>query len=157
MRISRIDQTLSQCETHLSSTGAYGTEIESLLTQSLLVVIYAEFEQKIKIILREKCLSMKDDSIKEFFESCVNTVVRSIKCSDITGLLGRFGSAHKEEFQKQILNNKIAVTYYGNILTNRNAVAHSEGSNATFGDVKMFYEESHVLLDFFRKALFTES
>lgn len=33
MRIVRIEQTLERCEEHLSSSSAYGTEIESLLTQ----------------------------------------------------------------------------------------------------------------------------
>ena len=156
MRISRIDRTLERCEKHLSSAQAYGTEIESLLTQSLLVVMYAEFERTIKDIVREKCLSIMDDSIKGFFESCVNTVIRGIKSSEITGLLGRFGPTHKEKFRQQIENNQRAETYYSNILTNRHSVAHSEGSNATFQEVKKFYEEGHVLLDFFREALHSE-
>ena len=156
MRISRIDRTLERCEKHLSSAQAYGTEIESLLTQSLLVVMYAEFEQTIKSIVMEKCLSVTDDSIKGFFQSCVNTVVRSIKSTEITGLLGRFGPIHTEKFREQIQNNQRVETYYSNILTNRHSVAHSEGSNATFQEVKKFYEEGHVLLDFFREALLSE-
>ena len=42
---------------------------------------------------------------------------------------------------------------YENILVNRNDVAHKEGSNATMRDVKQYYEEGHVVLDYFRDAL----
>lgn len=49
------------------------------------------------------------------------------------------------------MDNKIRETLY--IITNRNQVAHAEGSNATFKDVKEFYEEGHIVLDFFSEAL----
>ena len=42
---------------------------------------------------------------------------------------------------------------YENMLTNRNLVAHGEGSEATIRDVKRYYEEGHVVLDYFRDAL----
>lgn len=153
MRILRIDETLSLCETHLSSNDAYGTEIESLLTQSLLVVMYAEFENKIKSILRDKCLSIKDEALKEFFESCVSIVARNIKTSDISGLLGRFGPAYKDKFRKKLISNKSVESNYSSILNNRHRVAHGDGTIASFRDVKNFYEKGHVLLDFFQESL----
>lgn len=69
MRIARIEQTLEECEQHLYASSAYGTEIESLLTQSLLVLMCAEFEQKIEALVQEKCSSVADTSIKEFLGS----------------------------------------------------------------------------------------
>ena len=157
MRISRIDQTLTDCESLLSSANAFGTEIENLLTQSLLVVIYAEFEQKINNILKDKCLSIKDDSIKKFFESSVGEVFRSMKSTDMGDFLGRFGATYKENYRQQIKNNQKAETSYGSILTNRHNVAHGKGTNASFREVKQYYEEGHVLLDFFQNALLREN
>ncbi|MCY3869095.1 MAG: HEPN domain-containing protein [Gemmatimonadetes bacterium] len=149
MRLARIDRTLEKCEEHLSDTDAFGTEIESLLTQSLLVIMCAEFERKIKELIREKCSSVEDESIVEFMESCINAVFRSIRVNEISGLL----NPYKERFTQKIMDNKIQETLYSNIITNRNQVAHAEGSNATFKDVKEFYEEGHIVLDFFSEAL----
>jgi RiboL-PSP-HEPN len=153
MRIIRIDQTLERCEEHLSSSFAYGTEIESLLTQSILVIMCAEFEQAIEDLVQQKCSSVEDGSIKEFLGSCVSAVFRSVKSSEIAGLLNRFGPSYKEAFKQKTDDNARAVTLYNNIVTNRHGVVHSEGSNATFREVKQFYEEGHVVLDFFQQAL----
>lgn len=144
---------MERCEEHLSSSSAYGTEIESLLTQSILVIMCAEFEQAIKKLVQEKCSSIEDVSIKEFLGSCVGAVFRSVNSSQIAGLLNRFGPAYKDAFKQKTEANQIAVTFYNNIVTNRHGVAHSEGSNMTFREVKQFYEEGHVVLDFVKQAL----
>lgn len=153
MRIARIEQTLHTCEEHLYASSAHGTEIESLLTQSLLVLMCAEFEQTIEALVQEKCSSVADSSIKEFLGSCVGAVFRSVKSSEMAGLLNRFGPLYKEAFKQSTEENLRAVTFYNNIVTNRHGIAHSQGSNVTFREVKQFYEEGHVVLDFFREAL----
>ncbi len=153
MRITRIDQALESCEDHLSSASAFGTEIESLLTQSLLVLMCAEFEQKIEATVQEKCSTILDPSIKGFVESCMSAVFRSTKSNEMAGLLNRFGSSYKEAFKKSANDDERVVTFYNNIVVNRHVVAHSEGSGITFHDAKEFYEEGHVVLDFFQDAL----
>jgi len=157
MQIARIEQTLEKCEEHLSAASAYGTEIESLLTQSLLVLMCAEFEREIKTLVQEKCSSVTDTSIKTFFKSSVKAVFRSVGSSEVSGLLGRFSPAHQATFKQRTDENPVAVTFYNNIVTNRHKVAHFEGSNATFREVKQFYEEGHVVLDYFREALLSPS
>lgn len=144
-------------ERHLTSTDTSGTEIESLLTRSLLVLICSEFEQKIEAIIQEKFSSIEDKSLREFAGSCVDAVFRSVKSSEIAGLLKRFGGSYKENFKKKSDENARAVTFYNNIVTNRHGVAHSNGGNVTFADLKMFYEEGHVVLDYFRDTLLTEN
>ena len=153
MRIARIDQMLNKCEDHLSSTKAFGTEIESLLTQSLLVLMYAEFEQNIKRIVEKKCSSIADSSLRDLCFSCINFVFRGVKLDGITRLLEHFGAMHKKTFEKKTMNNKKAETFYNNIVINRHLVAHAEGTNVTFKDVKQFYEEGHVILDYFNDSL----
>jgi RiboL-PSP-HEPN len=153
MRLARIDQALEDCDRHLSSTGTHGTEIENLLTRSLLVLICAEFEQQIDTIIEERCSSINDKSLEEFFASCVDAVFRSVKSSEIAGLLNRFGGSYKETFKQKADANPVAVTFYNNIVTNRHGAAHSDGGNVTFAEVKRFYEEGHVVLDYFRETL----
>ena len=153
MRIARIDETLEKCDEHLSATSTYGTEIESLLTYSVLVLMCAEFEMAIEAALQEKCSSVSDPSINAFFRSCVDAVFRSVASSELAGLLNRFGPIYKQSFTQKANDDPITITFYNNIVVNRHRVAHSIGSNATFREVKRFYEEGHMVLDFFRNAL----
>ena len=155
MRVARIDRALEDCENHLSSTESFGTPIERLLTYSLLVVIYAEFEQKINSIVQQRCDSIEDDSLRELVSKCIGGVSR-IQSSNIGDLLQRFGEQRKTSFRSEITANQAnqrAETFYNNLITNRHDTAHSIGSNLTFEDVKQFYQEGHAVLDFFRKAL----
>jgi hypothetical protein len=121
--------------------------------RSLLVLIYAEFEQNIKATILEKCSSIEDDSLRTFVDSCVDAVFRGVRSSEMAGLLNRFGGSYKERFDQRTAGNPQAVTFYNNIITNRHSEAHEHGGNVTFAEVKRFYEEGHVVLDFFRDAL----
>lgn len=153
MRIARIDDTLDVCERHLHSSGTFGTQIENLLTYSMLVIMYAEFEQNIESIFQEKCASIDDGAIRTFFESCFRLVSRSIRVSELAGLLNRFGDERKAQFNDKCNDNPQARDYYSSIITDRHNTAHSTGSNASFQEIKRFYEEGHVVLDFFRESL----
>ena len=155
MRLARIDKALEDCETHLHDTGAWNIEIERLLTYSVLVIVYEEIEQTVKTIIREKCTSITDEPLRAFVESNIDAAVRRIWSSDLAGLLSRFGSEYKSGFNIKTLGNPRAVTFYNNLIANRHDTSHSSGSNATFADVKRFYEEGHIVLDFFRDMLLT--
>lgn len=155
MRLARVDQALEHCERHLDLTKSFGTEIESLITSSLLVLICAEFEQRVKAIIEERCNFIPDGALREFVGSCVDAVFRSVRSSEIAGLLNRFGRDYGEAFKEKTDANPKAVTLYNNIVTNRNTVAHSTGGNMTFAEIKSSYGEGHVVLDFFRETLFT--
>ena len=157
MRIARIDQILETCEDHLTSTESFGTEVESLLTQSLLVLMCSEFERQIKSIVEHKCSTITDAAVREFIGSCTGAVFRSVLSGEIAGLLKRFGPNYKEAFKKKADDNQRAVTFYNNIVTNRHSAAHSDGSGVTFGDVKQFYEQGHLVLDFFQDSLLLHS
>ena len=155
MHLPRIDKALEDCENHLSATKSFGTEIEKLLTYSLLVLIYAEFELTVKVIVEEKCNSIEDGAIRELVKSCLGNVSR-IQSSHMSDLLGRFGTVQKAAFRNEIAANQTnqrAETFYNNLIANRHETAHSTGSNATFMDIKRFYQEGHVILDFFRQTL----
>jgi len=153
MKLDRIDQTLESCQVHLSQTNTYGSDIENLLTQSLLVIMCAEFEQAIEKIVQEKCYVVPDPAIRDFIDSCVGAVFRSVGSSEISGLLKRFGPSFSEAFKNKTNSNPRAVTFYNNIIINRHNVAHSSGNNVTFSELKLFYEEGHVVLDYFREVL----
>ena len=158
MRIARIDEAFEQCESHLSrnrSNGMRVERIETLLTQCLLILIYAEFEKQITLLLKKRSSSVSDKSIQRFLINCADRVFRSLQIGEIAGLLALFDTSCKKAFTEKLDNR--TKNMYSNILTNRNLVAHEGRSNASFNDVKQYYEEGHVVLDYFRDALFKNS
>ena len=152
MHVTRIDMALEDCETHLADTNSFGTPIERLLTDSLLVVIYAEFEQTINSIVQQRCDSIGDDSLKQLVRKCIGSISR-IQSGSMGDLLQRFGDQRRESFKSEIEANQRAETFYNNLITNRHDTAHSVGSNLSFAEVKLFYQEGHAVLDFFKEAL----
>ncbi len=156
MRILRIDEALEKCEAHLSLGEAVEAEVQSLLAQSLLILIYAEFERKVRELIRARCQYVADDSVRGFLDSCAESVFRGLKIGEIAGLLNRFGTPHKEVFNQHLEQNQRAQNMYDSILNNRHKIAHGEGSAVTFGDVKQYYEHGHCVLDYLRDALFQD-
>ena len=141
------------CEKHLNYAGAWDTEIEQLLTYSLLVIIYAEIEREIDAIIERKYDSIENTSIRRFVASSRDAGTRGIKSSELANFLGRFGDEYKIDFQTRIRESQRAESYYNNLITNRHETSHASGSTATFQNVKNYYEEGHVVLDFFRDTL----
>ena len=128
-------------------------EVESLLTGSILILICSEFERKVKSLILERCSSVSDESIRNYIEESIRNVLRGIKIDGLSGLLAKFGRLHKDDFRQRLDENHMVEAMYDSIVANRNLVAHGEGSNATIRDVKRYYEEGHVVLDYFRDAL----
>lgn len=154
MRIRRIDDAINRCVRHLSTAQAIDKEVESLLAQSLLILICAEFERKFRELIRERCSSISDGSIGRYIDSHIARAPRGLKLSDVSGTLAQFGSTHKEEFDRQRGENRQAEDMYSSIVSNRHRVAHGDGSNATLEEVKQYYERGHEVLDYFKDALF---
>ena len=153
MRIDRIDRELARCGEHCRSADPMDSKVENLLTGSILILICSEFERKFKDLILDRCSSVSDESIRKYIEESIRNVLRSLGIDELSGLLGKFGPLHKKEFRRRLDENNTVKAMYGNILTNRNLVAHGEGSNATMREVKRYYEEGHVVLDYFRDAL----
>ena len=154
MRIDRIDRELARCEEHCRSADSMDVKVENLLTGSMLILIYSEFEKEFKGLILDRCSSVSDESIRKYIEESIRNVLRSMGTDELSGLLGKFGPLHKKEFRRRLNKNHRAKTMYENILVNRNLVAHGEkDSKATMLDVKQYYEEGHVVLDYFRDAL----
>ena len=128
-------------------------EVGNLLTGSILILICSEFERKVNGLILDRCSSVSDESIRNYIEESIRNVLRSMKIGGLSDLLAKFGPLHREGFQRRLGENHRVKTMYENILTNRNLVAHGEGSEATIRDVKRYYEEGHVVLDYFRDAL----
>ena len=139
---------------HLSAVETVDKEVENLLVQSLLILIYAEFERKFRELIRDRCSSVSDKSINEYIESHVRRSPRGLNPSDVAGTLTQFGPTHKKIFDRQRGENRQIESMYSSIINNRHNIAHGEGSNATLEEVKQYYENGHEVLDYFKDALF---
>lgn len=152
MRLVKIDNAIAVCEQHLTETNSEQTEIESYLTRYLLVLMCASFEEEIEKILLKRSDKVNDNHIKSFFKHCIDKTFRSIKSSEISGILNKFGPDYKENFQIKA-NGTIEETFYNNIIINRHATAHSSGATITFRELVDYYEKGHVILDYLNEAL----
>lgn len=154
MRIKRIDRILAVCAEHLETTDSYGTEIETLLTYALVVRLYAEFEQQIRDIIAEKSGAIAAEELRTAFDARIKDHDRGIRVRNLSELLASFGAPYRASWAARLTGNPRAVTDYGLIVAKRHETAHSAGSNATFREVRDWYEAGHIVLDFFRETLF---
>lgn len=152
MKLIKIDNAITICDNHLKSTNSQQTEVESFLTRYLLVLICATFEEEIENILLKRSDSLSDIHVKSFFKHCIDKTFRSIKSSEIAGILGKFGDDYKEAFNNKA-NGTIEETFYNNIVVNRHSTAHSTGATITFSDLVQYYEKGHIILDYLDEAL----
>jgi RiboL-PSP-HEPN len=146
MKLAQIDRAIDLCEEHVDRTDSRGTEIEAFLTQYLLVLICAAFEEEIERIVIRRLSTSSDPHIESFAKSALDAVFRSTKTGEIAGLLNRFGSDYKEKFTGRISGTR-AETYFNNIVIGRHAIAHSMGSTVTLRELIEFYKEGHTVLD----------
>ncbi len=152
MKISQIDNAIAYCNKHLIDSNAKGTEIEAFLTRYLIVFICANYEEKIEEIIIKKAEKSKDNSLISYVKSSLSQIFRSIKTSEIAGLLNKFGTEYKNSFQSKI-NGTQEETFYNNIVVNRHLTAHSRGINITFDELVKHYDKSHIVLDYVKDVL----
>lgn len=146
MKLAQVDHAIEICEEHLDRTNSRGTEVEAFLTRYLLVFICAAFEEEIESIVLRRLAGSTDPHIESFAKSALGVLFRSMKTSEIAGLLNRFSPEYKERFQTRV-NGTRAETYFNNIVLERHSTAHSLGANVTLRELMEFYQEGHTVLD----------
>lgn len=132
-RLLRTQLSVDSCRTHLEESEAWGSEVESYLTQHILVILCAEVQQEFYSILESRANESQDTELKNFALMTGKRVLRSIVKSEVTGFVGYFGSEAKEYLNQNV--NDREITLYNNAVSNRNDVAHSSGSNITFREI----------------------
>ena len=113
------------CESHLKATGAAGTEIESYLTQYLLVVLCADIQQEIYRLSEERTAAATDNCLSSFVAASARKILRSIGKADIAKYIEMFGAECKQKLNSQLTDED--VTIYNNAVCGRHEVAHNPG------------------------------
>lgn len=129
----RSQLAFDNCQEHLGQSNAWGTEIESYLTQHVLVVMCAEVQQELYGVLEERASRTGDVALKNYAIATCKRVLRSIGKSEVAGFVGYFGSRAKDYLNAHI--NDEEVTKYNNAVSGRHDVAHKSGANITFREL----------------------
>lgn len=130
----RTKSAVEDCEKHLSSSGGFGTEIESYLTQYLLVVLCADVQQEIYGLSESRASVVGDDAISAYVVATAKRVLRSVGKEEIGKFVGMFGVGPKSKLNSMVDDSR--VTIYNNAVSNRHDVAHQQGAQLTFGELK---------------------
>jgi hypothetical protein len=147
------DTAIANCDAHLTTTNSFNTEIESYLVKYLLVLICSEYEEMVRGAVGHRAAGIADPDIAAFITSATAQLFRSLRISELGGLLARFAPGVKDGFVGNV-NNTPAHTAFDTILNNRMQAAHSTGVvNLTFVELRLRYEESKEVVRHFAAAL----
>jgi len=132
--LSRTLLALEECEQHLTDTQTLGTSVESYLTQHILVVMCAEMQQEIYRIIDQRASRNPDAQIRSFVSAAQPKILRSVKTSEISGYFAYFQTDYKEILINSITEQEISA--YNNAVGDRHDIAHRQGANVTFDELK---------------------
>lgn len=153
MDLPVVVNAMETCKVHLTTPRHTGAEVEAYLTRYLIILICAEYEKKVKDIVLERSTSLSDRHLLSFVQSATDKMIKSIKFSDLSGLLGQFGEDYKRKFSDKVRNTE-ACNAYETIIVNRNHIAHGgQILNTTFGELQTLFQRSLGVLDAFAKAI----
>lgn len=151
---SRLDKEIALCKQHLHASSSEGTLIESIVVGYILSMFYAITEEAVLNSIYERCRVGMDQPSERFLKHAVRRVVRSIKVTDLSGVLGILCDTYKENFQQEMKRDGgRATTYYDNLLSNRHALVHQASVNATMKDIDEWEPLAKSVITEFRKAM----
>lgn len=153
MKIFKIDDLIGVCRANTGVRGVIGEEIEEILVHALLINMCAEFERTLKELLDDRCSTVDDPAVYAYATSYSNAAFASPSPQNIGDAIRRFGDGCGEKFARLRSEDSEAWEAYRSIVTNRNHVAHGRPVQVTMNDVTGYYENGHVVLDWFREAL----
>jgi hypothetical protein len=156
MKLNRVDAALTDCEHHLETTRAYGTQIEAILVAYVSAVIYSAFEAEVRNIIATRVAFAIDDAhVTNFASVAALRLVRSIKVGELAGLAAWFHPDCKTKFHTELAQEAHAA--WDNIVGNRHAVAHEDDSTVvstmTWRELKEAYPKAVTVLECLRASI----
>jgi hypothetical protein len=142
---------IDDCEKHLAKSGAFGTEIESYLTQYLVVILCADIQQEIYQLSERRAQIANDADITGYVSISARKILRSVGKGEIAKFVGMFGANQQKTLNASV--NEVDVAKYNNAVTERHDVAHNNGSQITFRELKDAVEAAERILIATAKAL----
>lgn len=105
----RTQLAFDNCQAHLEQSNAWGTEIESYLTQHVLVILCADVQQELYRVLEERAEQNGDGPLKNYAVATCKRVLRSIGKSEVAGFVGYFGTEAKEYLNTHVNEKEVTI------------------------------------------------
>jgi hypothetical protein len=148
----RTKAALEECKAHLACTNSWNSSVESYLTQHILVILCAEIQQSIYLILELRLAGAEDAELKNFAITTGKKCLRSVGKAEISGFLGFFSTSAKNYLNDNI--DDVTVSLYNNAIASRHDVAHSVGTKITFSELEKVLDASILFLTVVNDAVF---
>lgn len=153
---SRLEGELKLCEQHLTATDTKGSPVERVFVGYILTVAYAEFEKAIKNAVYERCQRENDPALNNYIRKVTDRRIRSIKLSELAGILKQFGDKYSSNFhdaREKGSDSDQVQTFWHNLLDNRHAIAHDASVSANYTDIQEWIPKAQKVITMFREAL----
>lgn len=126
-RLSRSDFVLQMSKRHidtLSSTDPDKALIGVLMAFLVCISFYSEMEMKVVEMVKRRLSAAGDIKIANLIANTQSRIFTRLNKSDLAECASLFGDDVKNAFNAAVSDSD--VTYYGNLVTQRHSVAHSQ-------------------------------
>ena len=149
--LARTALAIDDCKSHLKTTKAFGSPIESYLTQYVLIVLYSDIQQELYKIVGEMAGKNSNKLVEQFILSSLERNLRNIRKDNLADFMNMFGASVKTKFNSKLSEKD--VTIYNNAVFYRHAVAHSLGVEITFSELGNTLRAARKMLFAFKSSL----
>lgn len=139
--------------TELSMAVASDPLLKQLLTQHLVVLAVAEAEDALEQIIVHYFQKTTTSAACSLAQSCLSSLLRSVKTSEIAGFLNRLGSPYKERFQAEMRSLAPDESRFNNLVVNRHSIVHEAQCNITYEELRDSISSVYKVCEALRKAL----
>lgn len=140
---------------HTAASTAVATDplLKQLITQHLVVLAVAEAEDELEQIIVHYFQTTTTPAASSLARSCLSSLLRSVKTSEIAGFLNRLGSPYKEKFQTEMRSFASDESRFNNLIINRHSIVHEAQCNITYEELRDSVPSVLKVCEALRRAL----
>ncbi|WP_337184241.1 HEPN domain-containing protein [Shinella sp.] len=148
-RLIRTEFAYSGIKQHLEEASGGGA-IASYLVQYLVISLYAEMEEHVAQIIKDRLHFNGDKKLERFVFTTNEGMIKRVKKSDIAEVLQKFGM-EKEEILGDV--TEADVGYYSTAIAHRHNVAHKQGAPITISQFENALDAAEKILASLEKCI----
>ena len=154
MSFARTETAIEEIESFIVAHNLQGTTIEKYLSQYILISLCSEMQNAVYMCVQEHFSTQNFNSnLQKYVETSAKKILRSFEKGEIAGFLSHFGPETKTVFNDQFINKDEYVELYANIVKARHSVAHGEGCNISFLEIKSGIDVAKLIIEAIKTAL----
>lgn len=150
MRLTRTTFAYDIIQQHLVAAGR-NPLVEIYFVQFLLVALYAEIEEKLKLIVERRLSLVSDRKVASFIYRTSEGMIRRVKKAEINDLLQKFDCGEGDVIAALV--GDVNLQPYFDAITNRHLVSHDDGAQMTLEYFGQALPCAELILDTVERAL----